>query len=294
MSFLSRHRVQSIVALCLAVVALVSLSFCLEQKETLGSVVEDLADQAGTDVVSVLEVQREDDRRLDVSVTFVRQDGGGVQLHRSAVHDQIQSTDRPFPAAPATGQRFEQLDLEGLERRLGELEDCTDRRGRLFVYNGHVGETIQCGTEGVLIGRIDDKGVAPLPLGDASAAAAVLKTDLDMLQATAVSDLSIVLGEDETHVEMQLAAPTQVDTSGRPCAPHLIHASGAVTVDCVKAGPEKIACERLRPEVIERLWDHEGAPRSGLRIRLDLTAGPRWHTTQGTTDRYYSLDGRPL
>ncbi|WP_296138280.1 hypothetical protein [uncultured Tessaracoccus sp.] len=95
MSFLSRHRVQSITALCLAVIALVSLSACLDRKETLGSVIEGLADQAGTDVVSVIEARREDDRRLDVSVTFVRENGGGIQLHRSAVHDQVQSTFTP-------------------------------------------------------------------------------------------------------------------------------------------------------------------------------------------------------
>ncbi len=67
-----------------------------------------------------------------------------------------------------------------------------------------------------------------------------------------------------------------------------------MTVDCVKAGPGKVARARIRPRVIERLWDHESAPRSGLRIQLDLTAEPRWHTTQGTKDRSYSLDGRPL
>ncbi len=277
--------------LLVGVVGAATLGACGQSDGSLPSLVAQLADQAGTDVVASLVVEHEQGRPLGVRVAFLKPDGSAVGFYRSPSHQSVQTTSDPVPAPLRDGVPVARLDLVGLEQRMAALPHCEDERGQLFMLDGHVLETVRCKVDGEPTSRLDGTPVERTPAGDLPAAARQVRDDAALVGAEQVTDVTIALRSDEVSTRFRVSSPPRPRTEGTDCSLAVTRAQGALAIGCDSVPTDGFPVAALAPEAIEKIWVAEGRPQSGWTLSLVNPKDPCWHAKQGNQTRRYTLTG---
>lgn len=278
----------------LALVAGVALSACQAGPPSLMENLRVLSGEVGGDVVSlVLVEQPEGKEEFDVRAVFITHDGAAKEAHRSTAHDQIRVTSATLPVATTSGKRIDELDLNGLERRMRELKGCSNPYGRIFVFGGHVNADVRCKVDGDRSGLLDGAPVAELPTGDLPTAARQLLGDAALADAKAVGQARIGMEASRSVVEVQVVDPAPTTVTGTPCQIFLKHIGDSLVASCGAATYSRFPVELIRPDAIERIWQAEGAPGQGWELSLEGGDQPYWQAIRGKRRTTYTLDGEP-
>ncbi|MGJ3507513.1 hypothetical protein [Enemella sp. A6] len=279
------------VALMLGALVMPLVTACQLGSESLSRIVADLADEAGSEQVGRIWVERVPDEGLRVTAVFFKDDGTAVEyLKRPQERKPVSLGSSPVPRVLPPGVPVDQLDLDGLEQRLDEVPDCEDPRGSIFTFADHVAENVRCSYDGKPTGRLDGTPAPVFAAGDLPAAANRLHADAEMLSAEQVGRVSIVMTSSEVWTEFQVIEPALPASDGKSCALFVTRAGGSFFPQC-EVVSTRFPADALNPEVIVKIWKAEGSPTEDWRLVLADDDEPTWLAERLKETTAYTLDG---
>lgn len=280
-----RSRLQAIPLLWSVLALIVG---CQGEAASLQSIVEDMSQQAGSDVVAALQVTQTVDG-LDVSTTFLQDDGSAAQFRHSPGQG-LQAKRAPGLSVPLSGVPMSKVELPEIEQRLTAFPDCDEARAAVFVAGEHIVENIWCAGGDASKGRLDGEPVSVTAAGDLPTAAQNLVEDAALLDATKVGRVSITMTATQVWSTVQVVAPALPNSAGNSCSV-LFTRTGESLLPVCEVPLQQSPAEALDPEVITRIWEAEGQPSRDWTLQLVGDEEPYWQAVSGKRFTSYALDG---
>ncbi|MFC0581983.1 hypothetical protein [Micrococcoides hystricis] len=250
-----------------------------------------MAGRAGSDQIARLTVERTPDEDLRIDVAFIKDDGTAVEFSKKPGDKVPNSLGSPTPRVAMSGAPVDEFDLEGIERQLEEVPDCTTPRAEIMVFGEHTGTNFRCGHDGPPNGQLDGHEVTKIRSGDFAAATAQLRKDLALLDTTHISSATIGMTRAEVWTSLHSTRPELADSNGGTCSLLMIRSSGGFVTRCESAQAQH-TIDALDPDVMSKIWQAEGKPTQGWLLELVVEEdGPYWRATADHQSRRYDLAG---